>query len=80
MRIDTSPKGMILVATSSGKQVLRGMARLIHRSAWNRNSQKFASRMLHRAARVEVKNGLFIRSAIKPSNFHTLRRLHSMDF
>ena len=40
MRIDTSPKGMIIVATSSGKQVLRGMARLIHLSAWNRNSAK----------------------------------------
>jgi hypothetical protein len=33
---------MILVATSSGKQVLRGMNKLIHRSAWNRNSANFA--------------------------------------
>jgi hypothetical protein len=33
--LDTSPKSVFLVATSSGKQVLRVMNRLIHRSAWN---------------------------------------------
>ena len=42
MRIDTSPKSMILVATSSGKQVLTGMNKLIHSSAWKVNSANFA--------------------------------------
>jgi hypothetical protein len=40
VRIGTSPKGMIFVATISDKQVLRSMNRLIHPSAWNRNSRK----------------------------------------
>ena len=41
MRIDTSPKGMILVATSSGKLVLRCVGRSIHPTAQNKNSRKF---------------------------------------
>jgi hypothetical protein len=48
--IDTSPKSMILAATNSGKQVLRGMNKLIHSSAWNRHSRKFISKILHKAA------------------------------
>jgi hypothetical protein len=40
--IDTSPKSVILVATSGGKHVLRGMKRFIHWSAWKRNSANFA--------------------------------------
>ena len=42
MPIDTSPKRMIFAATSGGKRVLRTVGRLIHRSAWNINSAKFA--------------------------------------
>jgi hypothetical protein len=42
VRIGTSPKGMIFVATISDKQVLRSMNRLIHPSAWNRYSANFA--------------------------------------
>jgi hypothetical protein len=42
VRIGTSPKGMIFVATISDKQVLRSMNRLIHSSAWNKNSANFA--------------------------------------
>src|SRR5215217_6929922 len=34
---------MIFAATRGGKRVLRGMGRLIHRSAWKGNSPKFAS-------------------------------------
>ena len=44
MRIDTSPKGVILAATSGGKRVLRGVGRLIHRSAWKGRSPNFALR------------------------------------
>ena len=32
---------MIFAATSGGKRVLRGVGRLIHRSAWKGNSAKF---------------------------------------
>jgi hypothetical protein len=42
VRITTSPKRMIFTTTSSGKRVLRGMGRLMHRSAWKVYSQKFA--------------------------------------
>ena len=41
MHIDTSPRCVILVATSSGKQVLRGVNKLIHRSAQKGDSPKF---------------------------------------
>ena len=40
MRIGTSPKRMIFAATGAGKRVLRGMGRLIHRSAWKVISAK----------------------------------------
>src|SRR5215212_3731799 len=38
--IGTYPKGVMFVATSGGKRVLRGVNRPIHRSASNRNSPK----------------------------------------
>jgi hypothetical protein len=41
VRIGTSPKGMIFGATISDKQVLRSMNRLIHSSAWNKDSANF---------------------------------------
>ncbi len=52
VRIGTSPKGMIFVATISDKQVLRSMNRLIHRSAWNKYSANFAknSSQIHRGS------------------------------
>src|SRR5918995_1309553 len=40
-RIGTSPKGMILVITSSGKRMFRRMVRSIQRSAWKGNSRKY---------------------------------------
>jgi hypothetical protein len=40
VRIGTSSKGMIFVATISDKRVLRSMNRLMHRSARNRYSRK----------------------------------------
>lgn len=43
MRICTSPKGVILVATSVGKRLLGCVGRPIHpRSAWNGGSENFA--------------------------------------
>ena len=42
MRIGTSSKGMIFVATISDKRMLRSMNRLIHRSARNMNIANFA--------------------------------------
>jgi hypothetical protein len=42
VRIDTSSKRMIFAVTISDKRVIKTMNRLIHPSAWNRNSQKFA--------------------------------------
>jgi hypothetical protein len=42
VRIGTTSKGMIFVATISDKRVLRSMNRLIHRSARKRNSANFA--------------------------------------
>ena len=44
MRFDTSPTGMILVATSGGKWVRKCMSRLIHPNAWKGCSAKFACR------------------------------------
>ena len=41
VRIGTSPKGVILVATSGGKRVLRCVGRLIHRTFQKTHSAKF---------------------------------------
>jgi hypothetical protein len=48
---------VVLVATSGGERVPRCMGRLIHRSAWNRNSRKFVSRILHRTPSESLKDG-----------------------
>jgi hypothetical protein len=42
VRIDTTSKRMIFVVTISDKRVIKTMNRLIHPSAWKRNSANFA--------------------------------------
>jgi hypothetical protein len=57
VRISTSPKGMIFAATSGAKRVLKGMGRLIHRSAWKVNSPTFDRTILHRTPPECLKRG-----------------------
>jgi hypothetical protein len=54
--IDTSPKGVILVATSGGKRAPRGVDRLIHRSAWKGNSPKFGCNIMDKSLREAPKH------------------------
>ena len=55
VRIGTSPKRMILAATSAGKRVPRGMGRLIHRSAWKGYSPNVRCSILHNSPRSRLK-------------------------
>jgi hypothetical protein len=57
--IDTSPKSVILVATSSSKQVFRGMKRPIHSISWKVHSPKSISSILHGSVPIKLEDGLF---------------------
>ena len=58
MSIDTSPRCVILVATSSGKQVLRGVNKLIHSISWKGPSPKSTSCILHSPYPIKLEDGL----------------------
>jgi hypothetical protein len=72
VRIGTSSKGMIFVATISDKRVLRSMNRLIHPSAWKWNSANFAKATFSEMTPVECSLSL-------PHLKHLVRNAHDDD-